>query len=140
RKLADTLLRGEDPHLRASAAQGLGNIGHPADAELLLEVLLCPLADSSTQIRMECGIALGKLRYPSAVDNRRRVVLVALTNRVAYDRDPAGRPLETQFSVRSAMVNSLIALGGQGAAASLHDVASRLHADLSGGGATLTRA
>lgn len=139
-KLADTLLRGEDPHLRSAAAQGLGNIGHPGDADLLLEALLGPLADSSTQVRMECAIAVGKLIYPSRVDPRRRRVLTSLTTRVAYDRDPAGRPLETQFTVRSAMVNSLIALGGQGGAAALHDVATRLHADLTGGGAALTRA
>jgi hypothetical protein len=151
-KLADALMRESDPHLRAAAAQGLGNLRDPADFEVLLEALAGPpaegatgarissLADPSPQVRMEAAIALGKLRFDSAADPRRATVIAVLRSRIAFDRDPAGRLLETQFSVRSAMLNSLIALGGRGGAAAIHDVATRLLGDLATGTATLTAA
>lgn len=124
--------RSDDPHLRAAAAQGLGELSDPADATNLLDVLLGPLRDGHVQVRMECAIALGKLRYPRLSDIRRDV-LQALRNRLVYDTDERGRPLEGEFFVRSAMLNSLIVLGGRDAASAVHDVAMRLYQGIDNG-------
>ncbi len=120
----------EDPHLRATAAQGLGNIGDPGDADALLEALLGPLADESLQVRLECAISLGKLDYEGRRDERRSRVVDALKERLAFQRNADGFLLERQFMVRSAMLNSLIALGGRRVAIAIHDVATRLHIDM----------
>ncbi|MCB9893124.1 MAG: hypothetical protein H6839_01590 [Planctomycetes bacterium] len=122
--------RDEDPHMRATAVQGLGEIGDPDDAELILDTLMGPLADGSVLVRIECAIALGKLKYESRTDARRVTSVISLRNRIAFDRDETGRPYETEFLVRSAMLNSLIAIGGRDCAAALYDVASRLNSDL----------
>ncbi|MCA8911823.1 MAG: hypothetical protein KDB82_08975 [Planctomycetes bacterium] len=119
-----------DPHMRAGAAQGLGDLHDPEDTDLLLDVLMGPLADEGVLVRVECAIALGKLRYPGRMDPHRQEVVLRLRSRVAFDRDDAGQPEETEYLVRSAMVNSLIAIGGRDSAAALHDVASRLYSDL----------
>jgi hypothetical protein len=119
-----------DPHLRAEAARGLGNFGSADDAAVLLDLLLGPLADESVAVRLECAIALGKLGYTNRIDKRRIDVMQRLRNRIAFDRDDAGRPFETEFLVRSAMLNSMIALGGRDAAVAVHDVAERVHGDL----------
>ncbi len=119
-----------DPHMRATAAQGLGNIGDPDDTDLLLEVLAGPLADDSLQVRMECAIALGKLYYERPKDDRRARVIVALRQRIAFERDSSGRLAEPEFMVRVAMLNSLIALGRSDAAIAVRDVALRLHSDM----------
>ena len=123
-------VREEDPHLRATAVQGLGELGDPDDAELIRETLLGPLADENVLVRIECAIALGKLRYESRVDVRRLDTVLSLRNRVAFDRDDNERPFETEFLVRSAMVNTLIAIGGRDCAAALYDIAARLNKDL----------
>jgi len=137
RKTLRAMLTGEgdapregDPHLRAEAARGLGQFGNAEDSELLLELLLGPLADESTAVRLECAISLGKLEYPSRRDARRVDVLLSLRNRVAFDRDETGRPQETEFLVRSAMLNTIILLGGRDAAIAVHDVAERVFSDL----------
>jgi hypothetical protein len=122
--------RDEDPHMRATAVQGLGELGDAEDAELMRDTLLGPLADENALVRIECAIALGKLRYDSRTDARRVDTVISLRNRIAFDRDASGRPYETEFLVRSAMVNTLIAIGGRDCAAALHDVASRLNSDL----------
>ncbi|MCB9932961.1 MAG: hypothetical protein H6841_06020 [Planctomycetes bacterium] len=119
-----------DPHLRATAVQGLGELSDASDAELLLEILMGPLADENVLVRIECAIALGKLRYEGRTDPRRQDTILSLRNRIAFDRDEMGRPYETEYLVRSAMVSSLIAIGGRDAAAALHDIASRVHSDL----------
>lgn len=120
-----------DPHMRAAAAQGLGELGNPADAEVLRSALLGTLRDQNLQVRMECAIALGKLRYEGPQDDRRAVTLIALRDRLAHERDENGRPLETEFLVRTAMLNSLIALGGRDAAVAIFEVASQVNSDLS---------
>ncbi len=119
-----------DPHLRATAAQGLGELGDAADAGVLLDRLLGPLADENVLVRIECAIALGKLRYAGRMDERRNDTILSLRNRIAFDRDEMGRPYETEYLVRSAMVSTLIAIGGRDAAAALHDVVSRVYSDL----------
>lgn len=119
-----------DPHLRAEAARGLGNLRNADDAGLLLDVLMGPLADENLAVRIECATALGKLRYQGRTDRRRTDVLQSLRNRIAFDRDEEGRPYETQFLVRTAMLNSMIALGGRDAAVAVHDAAERVYADL----------
>jgi hypothetical protein len=119
-----------DPHMRATAAQGLGNIGDPDDTDLLLETLTGPLADDSLQVRMECAIALGKLYYELPRDDRRTRVIAALRQRIAFERDSSGRLAEPEFMVRVAMLNSLIALGRSDAAIAVRDVALRLHSDM----------
>lgn len=130
----------EDPHVRAAAAQGLGNLGDPADAEPLIDAMAGPLADESTQVRMECAISLGKLRYSGPLDERRLLVVRTLRNRVAFDRDASGRPLETEFMVRSAMLSSLVGLGGRSGATAIHDIASRINRDISSSGSVFTGA
>ncbi len=120
-----------DPHLRASAAQGLGNLADPDDTEPLLDALAGPLADENLMVRMECAIALGKLRFDRA-DPRRETVTRRLRDRLVFERDETGRLYEREFLVRVAMVNSLIQVGTRLGASALHDVASRLAADLDG--------
>jgi HEAT repeat protein len=133
--------RSGDPHLRAAAAQGLGDLGDPADAELLLDVLMGPLSDSSMQVRLESAIALGKLHYGGRADPLQRIVILSLRDRIAFDRDDSGRPFETEYMVRNAMLNSLIALGGRAGANAIHDIATRLYSDLQAtGGALFTGA
>jgi hypothetical protein len=119
-----------DPHLRAEAARGLGNLASPEDSGVLLDLLLGDLADESVAVRWECAIALGKLKYAGRSDKRRIEVVQSLRNRIAFDRDDDGRPNETEFMVRSAMLNSMIALGGRDAAVAVHDVAERVYGDL----------
>jgi hypothetical protein len=119
-----------DPHLRAEAARGLGNLRHADDSGLLLDVLMGSLADENLAVRLECAIALGKLAYQGRTDAGRTTVLQSLRNRIAFDRDEEGRPYETQFLVRTAMLNSMIALGGRDAAVAVHDVAERVYADM----------
>ncbi len=122
--------RHNDPHIRASSAQGLGDIGSPEDATALVAGLLGPYRDDSEQVRMECAIALGKLRYPSADDDRRQRVIESLRQRMAFERDQSGRLVENSYLVRLSMLNTLIYLGGRDAAAAVHDIATRLHQDL----------
>jgi hypothetical protein len=119
-----------DPHLRAEAARGLGNFGSAEDSGILIDLLMGPLADESVAVRLECAIALGKLKYEGRLDKRRIEALQSLRNRLGFDRDDEGRPFETEFLVRSAMLNSMIALGGRDAAVAVHDVAERVYADL----------
>jgi hypothetical protein len=140
--------RDEDPHLRAVAAQGLGELGYAEDSEVLMDALAGPpsgeglgsritsLADGSTQVRMECAIALGKLYYAGVRDRRRIEVINVLKARIV--RDPGGARGEAEFMVRTAMLNSLIALGGRRAAIAIHDVATRLQSDLASGPASIT--
>ncbi|MEZ5993162.1 MAG: hypothetical protein R3E76_12535 [Planctomycetota bacterium] len=122
--------RDGDPHIRSGAAQGLGDLHDPEDADVLLEALMGPLADEGVLVRIECAIALGKLWYPERMDERRQRVILSLRSRVAFDRDDSGRALESEYLVRSAMVSSLVAIGGRDAAAALHDIASRLLSDI----------
>jgi hypothetical protein len=93
-------------------------------------LLMGPLADESVAVRLECAIALGKLQFTGRTDKRRVEVIQRLRGRVAFDRDDAGRPYETEFLVRSAMVNSVIAQGGRDAAIAVYDVAERVYHDL----------
>ncbi|MBZ0136423.1 MAG: hypothetical protein K8I27_08640 [Planctomycetes bacterium] len=132
--------RDADPHLRATAAQGLGMLGYADDYEALLDALLGPLADENMLVRMECAIALGKLAYSGRTDERRLEVILQLRRRVAFERDDNGRLFETEFLVRSAMLNSLIAIGGRDSAAAIHDIASRIHSDLESTEAVFTSA
>ncbi|MBV6517325.1 MAG: hypothetical protein HPKKFMNG_03054 [Planctomycetes bacterium] len=121
--------RDPDPHFRATAAQELGKVGEADDLDALLEALMGPYADENRMVRMEAAIGIGKLRYSGVADSRRKKALRDLTSRLAYDRDAAGRVIETDYLVRSAMVNSLTLLGHRDAASALHDVAKRLRAD-----------
>jgi hypothetical protein len=123
-------LRDPDPHLRATAAQGLGKVGDAADSDVLLEALSGALADENAQVRMECAIALGKLAYARPSDERRDRVIMRLRDRTSTERDEGGRLLEREYMVRLCMVNSLILLGGRASAAAVHRVASRLVADM----------
>lgn len=132
--------RDADPHLRGTAAQGLGMLGYADDYQVLLDSLLGPLADENKLVRMECAIALGKLEYSGRTDERRLDVILQLRRRLAFDRDVDGRLFETEYLVRSAMVNSLIAIGGRDSAAALYDVASRVHSDLESTEAVFTSA
>lgn len=120
-----------DPHLRATAAQGLGELGDPRDAKLLRDRLLGVLRDENVQVRIECAIALGKLNFTARGDDRRVDTIRDLRDRLAFDRDADNRPRESQFMVRNAMLNSLIAIGGRDAAVAIYDVATRIHGDLS---------
>ncbi|MCC6464830.1 MAG: hypothetical protein IT463_05765 [Planctomycetes bacterium] len=119
-----------DPHMRATAAQGLGDLGDAADAWLLLEVMAGQAPDRNNMVRLECAIALGKLRYSGSRDERRLAALRALRMRAVQDRDENGRLIERDFLVRNAMVNTLAELGGRDAASALHDIAQHLEADL----------
>lgn len=119
-----------DPHMRASSAQGLGNLAEAEDHDVLLEALGGSLADENPLVRMECAIALGKLQYSGKGDERRKTVIAALRDRLAYQRDETGRLFEREFTVRVAMVNSLVQIGTRSSASALHDVASRLANDL----------
>ncbi|MBX3461459.1 MAG: hypothetical protein KF696_16050 [Planctomycetes bacterium] len=130
----------EDPHVRAAAAQALGNLGYPDDTDTLIEAMAGPLADESVQVRLECAIALGKLRFAGVKDARRIEAIRVLRGRVAFDRDTAGRPMETEFMVRSAMLDSLVNMGGRSAAVAIHDVATRINADLESMASALTAA
>jgi hypothetical protein len=121
--------RDPDPHLRATAAQGLGDLRDPADTDTLLEALSGPFLDESLQVRIEAAIALGKLNYPSQGDLRRKRVLEKLRMRLAFERDETNRLQEPEYMVRSAMLNSIRALAGRDAAVALHDVARRIHSD-----------
>jgi len=127
-----------DPHMRASAAQGLGNLATVEDYQVLLDGLCGPLADENAMVRMECAIALGKLTYGNAKDESRVAVVRRLRDRLAYDRDEVGRLFEREFLVRVAMVNSLIQIGYRVSASALHDVASRLANDLDGENSQIT--
>ncbi len=122
--------REPDPHLRAAAAQGLGQIGDADDFEPLREALMGAFADEHLMVRMEAAIALGKLAYNGPADPRRKEVIRALRLRLAFDRDIAGRLLEDEYLVRVAMANSLFALGRRDAAVALYEVALRFYADL----------
>ncbi|MCC6573066.1 MAG: HEAT repeat domain-containing protein [Planctomycetes bacterium] len=126
-----------DPHLRATAAQGLGEIGDPEDFEALREALLGAFADSQTVVRMEAAISLGKLRYTGLTDARRKETIRMLRSRLAFERDAAGRLMEGQYLVRSAMLNTLASLGARDAAIALHEVADRIATDLEGPDAQL---
>lgn len=128
----------EDPHVRAAAAQSIGNLGYPEDAATLIEAMAGPLADESVQVRMECAIALGKLRFSGPTDKRRVDTIRTLRGRVAFDRDSAGRPMETEFMVRSAMLDSLINLGGRSGAVAIYDIATRINGDLESMASSLT--
>lgn len=119
-----------DPHIRASAAQGLGNLGDAADAALLLDSLAGALADENVQVRMECAIALGKLKFTGSGDERRQETIRRLRFRVAFERDEGNNLLERDAMVRTSMVNSLIDIGGRNGAAALFDIARRLAEDL----------
>lgn len=121
-----------DPHMRASAAQGLGNLANADDHDALLEALSGALSDENVLVRMECAVALGKLRYGAKGNERRKVVIQALRDRLAYQRDESGRLFEREFMVRVSMLNSLVQIGTRGAASAIHDVASRLVTDLEG--------
>lgn len=132
--------RDTDPHTRATAAQGLGMLGYADDCWVLLDVLMGPLADDSMLVRLECAISLGKLRYTGRADERRRDVVLQLRRRLAFDRDDSGRLMEPEYLVRSAMLNSLIAIGGRDCAAAIHDVAMRLNSDLQSTQAVFTSA
>lgn len=118
-----------DPHSRAAAAQALGDLGDAADADTLLAALCGPLADEHAMVRMECAIALGKLKYTGPGDQRRQRVIAALRDRSATDRDEGGKLLEREYMVRLSMVNSLVHLGGRSAAAAVWDVASSIAAE-----------
>lgn len=122
--------RDPDPHVRATAAQLLGEVGEPDDLEALLAALKGLYADDSLMVRMECAVAIGKLQYPAITDRRRRQALTELTSRLANERDSAGRIEETDYQVRNAMINSVIALGHRDAASALLDVARRIRSDL----------
>jgi hypothetical protein len=119
-----------DPHMRASAAQGLGDLGDAEDWSAPMAGLAGPLADDNTQVRMECAISLGKLKYSGAKDERRVEVVNRLCDRAAIERDEGGRLLEREYAVRLAMVNSLVQIGGRSSAAALHKAARRLASDL----------
>jgi hypothetical protein len=123
--------RDPDPHVRATAAQLLGEVGEPEDLDALLAALKGLYADDNVLVRMECAVAIGKLRYASITDRRRRQALSELTNRLAHERDSAGRIEEAEYQVRNAMINSLALLGHRDAASALLDVARRIRADLS---------
>ena len=132
--------RDADPHMRATAAQGLGMLGYPEDSEALTEALMGVLADESMVVRLECAIALGKLRYEGRTDERRQDVIALLRGRLAFDRDDNGRLFETEYLVRSAMLNTLIAIGGRESAAAIFEIASRVHSDLESTEAVFTSA
>ncbi|MDC1142023.1 HEAT repeat domain-containing protein [Planctomycetota bacterium] len=118
-----------DPHLRATAAQGLGNLGNPDDADVLLDTLMGPLLDRNALVRVEAAISLGKLDYSQHRDLRRNVI-AKLRDRLAFDRNDSGRLKETQFLVRTSMLNSIIGIGGRSAASGVHDVAVQVHRDI----------
>ncbi len=122
--------RDPDPHVRATAAQLLGEVGEPDDLEALLAALKGLYADDNVMVRMECAVAVGKLRYASITDRRRRQALTELTNRLANERDSSGRIEETEYQVRNAMINSLATLGHRDGASALLDVARRIRSDL----------
>ena len=124
-----TQRRDPDPHLRATAAQGLGDLRDPADTDTLLEALAGPFLDESLQVRVEAAIALGKLNYPSRSDRRRKRVLEKLRMRLAFERDETNRLQEPEYMVRSAMLNSILALAGRDAAVAVHDIARRIYSD-----------
>lgn len=122
--------RDPDPHVRATCAQLLGEIGEPDDLDALLAALKGPYSDDSVMVRLECAIAVGKLHFPTITDRRRKLALAELTSRLAHERDISGRILETDYQVRNAMINSLAALANRDAASALLDVARRMRMDL----------
>lgn len=122
--------RDPDPHVRATCAQLLGEIGEPDDLDALLAALKGPQADDIIMVRLECAIAVGKLRYPAITDRRRKRALAELANALAHERNALGRINEDNFQVRNAMINSLAALGHRDAASALLDVARSIRTDL----------
>jgi HEAT repeat protein len=122
--------RDPDPHVRATSAQLLGEIGEPDDIDSLFAALKGLYADESVMVRMECAVAIGKLHFPAITDRRRKFAISELLSRLAYERDVSGRIEETDYQVRNAMINSLAALGNRDAASALLDVARRIRADL----------
>ncbi|MCF6228661.1 MAG: HEAT repeat domain-containing protein, partial [Planctomycetes bacterium] len=118
-----------DPHLRATAAQGLGNLGSSEDAPVLLDSLMGPLQDRNVQVRIESAISLGKLDYTQSRDLRRDVIN-RLRDRLVFERNDSGRLMETAFLVRTSMLNSLIGIGGRSAASAIHDVAGQVYKDI----------
>ena len=122
--------RDPDPHVRATCAQLLGEVGEPDDLDTFIVALKGLYADENVMVRLECAIALGKLRYTGVTDRRRRQALSELTNLLAYERDGSGRIKETDYQVRNALINSLGALGQRDSASALLDVARRMRSDL----------
>ncbi|MHC4840866.1 MAG: HEAT repeat domain-containing protein [Planctomycetota bacterium] len=118
-----------DPHLRATAVQGLGDLGSPDDSQVLLDTLMGPLQDRNVQVRIEAAIALGKLDYGQHRDLRRNVI-ARLRDRLAFERNERGKLKETEFLVRTSMLNSMIGVGGRSAASGVHDVAVQVHKDI----------
>ena len=122
--------RDPDPHVRATCAQLLGEVGEPEDLDSLMVAIKGLYADDNVMVRLECAIAIGKLRYAGITDRRRKQALSELTNLLALERDTAGRIKETDYQVRNALINSLGALGHRDSASALLDVARRMRSDL----------
>jgi hypothetical protein len=98
-----TLLKDEDPALRAGAAQGLGWIGE-SDA---IEPLIFVLNDVDFRVRAEAAWALGEIKDESAVDP-----LIALLN-------------DDISTVRIKAAGALLAIGDERAVEPLTDLLKR---------------
>lgn len=126
---SESKLASADPHLRASAAQGLGELGNASDSELLLDTLMGPLLDHNVLVRVEAAVAIGKLDYTSNRELRRDVI-DRLRDRLAFERNESGRLFEVEFLVRTSMLNALIGIAGRSAASGIHDVAVQVNKDI----------